>query len=102
MIAPLHIVGRADMNAIAGVVGAQRAVLIVEERIEVEVEDRFAVRQLRDGGVALVDDLVFEVGAIRLLLRGVEDDWMKMTASGCFSRTRSSSDLYWAAQSAAV
>lgn len=61
------------MNAIAGVVGAQRAVLIVEERIEVEVEDRFAVRQLRDGGVALVDDLVFEVGAIRLLLRGVED-----------------------------
>ena len=35
------------MNAIAGVVGAQRAVLIVEERIEVEVEDRFAVRQLR-------------------------------------------------------
>ena len=72
MIAPLHIVGRADVNAVAGVVGAQRAVLVVEERIEVEVEDRFAVRQLRDGRIALVDDLVFEVGAIRLFLRGVE------------------------------
>ncbi len=90
------------MNAIAGVVGAQRAVLIVEERIEVEVEDRFAVRQLRDGGVALVDDLVFEVGAIRLFLRGVKDGLDENDRVGLLSRTRSSSDLYWAAQSAAV
>ena len=59
-VAPVEVILGVDMGAVAAGVGAQVAVFVVEELIDVDVEDRLAVGERGELFIELIDAGVIE------------------------------------------